>query len=119
MSGGIPAVAVGYLVGIGATCYHFANGLTNFCFSWGITTTRRASRRVAGCAGLVAIALFALGASSVIYFATGSRLVLGWPSAPTSPPAIGCGDLDGKKPKAASALVTSERLASLEGSEAR
>lgn len=123
VSGGIPAVAVGYLVGIGATCYHFANGLTNFCFSWGITTSQRASRRVAGAAGLVAIALFALGASSVIYFATGSRVVLGWPSAATSPPAIGCGDIDGKKSTRQSALYTSERLASLasahEGSEAR
>ena len=123
VSGGIPAIAVGYLVGIGATCYHFANGLTNFCFSWGITTSRRASRRVAGCAGLVAIALFALGASSVIYFATGSRLVLGWPSAATSPPAIGCGDLEGKKPKAVADLLTNEHLASIdsahEGSDAR
>jgi succinate dehydrogenase/fumarate reductase cytochrome b subunit (b558 family) len=112
VSGGIPAVAVGYLVGIAATCYHFANGLTNFCFSWGITTSRRASRRVAGSAGLVAIALFALGASSVIYFATGSRVVLGWPSAATSPPAIGCGDLAGKQHTGASTSFTSERLAS-------
>jgi len=94
VSGGIPAVAVGYLVGIAATCYHFANGLTNFCFSWGITTSRQASRRVAGVAGLVAIALFGLGASSVIYFATGSRVVLGWPASASSPPAIGCGDLE-------------------------
>ena len=113
VSGGIPAIAVGYLVGIGATCYHFANGLTNFCFSWGITTSRRASRRVAGCAGLVAIALFALGASSVIYFATGSRVVLGWPASASSPPAIGCGDLETGKPGHTAALFSSEPSAEL------
>jgi succinate dehydrogenase / fumarate reductase cytochrome b subunit len=89
--GGLPLVAVGYLIGIAATCYHFANGLTNFCFSWGITTSRRASRRVAGLAGLFAIVLFALGANSVIYFATGTRLALGSP--PDAPPPVGCKDL--------------------------
>lgn len=104
VSGGIPAVAVGYLVGIAAACYHFANGLTNFCFSWGITTSRRASRRVAGVAGLLAIAMFALGASSVIYFATGSRVVLSWPASTSSPPAIGCGDLEKTKSRTAASF---------------
>lgn len=107
VTGGIPAVAVGYLVGIAAACYHFANGLTNFCFSWGITTSRQASRRVAGVAGLVAIGLFALGASSVVYFATGSRVVLGWPASASSPPAIGCGDLEKAKPPVTAALFDS------------
>ncbi len=114
VTGGIPAVAVGYLAGIAATCYHFANGLTNFCFSWGITTSRQASRRMAGVAGLVAIGLFALGASSVVYFATGSRVVLGWPASSSTPPAIGCGDLEQKKPKATAELFDSERSMSAE-----
>ena len=114
VTGGIPAVAVGYLVGIAAACYHFANGLTNFCFSWGITTSRRASRRVAGVAGLVAIAMFALGASSVIYFATGSRVVLGWPASTSSPPAIGCGDLEKVEPARTAALFGSQRSTSAE-----
>ncbi len=95
-STGIPLVAVAYLVGVAATCYHFASGLTSFCFSWGITTSRRANRRVAGLSGLVAIVLFALGASSILYFATGSRLVLIWPP-PSGAPPIGCGDASGEQ----------------------
>lgn len=114
VSGGVPAVAVGYLVGIAAACYHFANGLTNFCFSWGITTSRQASRRVAGLAGLVAIGLFALGASSVVYFATGSRVVLGWPASASSPPPIGCGDIEQAKPGSTAALFRPESSLSAE-----
>lgn len=113
MAGGIPVMAVGYLIGIAATCYHFASGLTNFCFSWGITTSRKANRRAAGIAGLIAIALFALGASSVIYFATGSRLVLNWSSSASNPPPIGCGDLDREKGiTRAPAAASAARLAS-------
>ena len=92
--GGIPFIAVSYLIGIAAACYHLANGLTNFCFSWGITSTRRASRRVAGAMGLLAIGLFALGANSIIYFATGSRLVLAPSHDPGQAPPITCQDLD-------------------------
>jgi succinate dehydrogenase / fumarate reductase cytochrome b subunit len=89
---GVPLIAVGYLVGIAAICYHFANGLVNFCFSWGVTVSRRASRRVAGLVGLLAIVLFAMGANLVLYFATGSRLA--WTlHDPRSTPAVGCGDL--------------------------
>lgn len=90
---GIPLIAVGYLVGIAATCYHLANGLVNFCFSWGITVSRRASRRVAGLAGLLAIVLFAMGANLVLYFATGSRLAFTVHD-PGPTPVVGCGDLD-------------------------
>lgn len=119
MAGGIPVMAVGYLIGIAATCYHFANGLTNFCFSWGITTSRAANRRAAGIAGLIAIALFALGASSVIYFATGSRLVLNWSSGASSPPAIGCGDLEPGKAIGTSTPLLPTRLASWQPIDSR
>ena len=93
-AGGIPLMAAGYLVGLAATCYHLANGLTSFCFAWGITTSQRASRRVSGFAGLLAIVLFALGASSVLYFATGSRLVLAPAPSAGAPPPLGCQDLE-------------------------
>jgi succinate dehydrogenase / fumarate reductase cytochrome b subunit len=98
---GVPLIAVGYLAGIAAICYHLANGLVNFCFSWGITTSKRASRRVAGLAGLLAIVLFAMGANLVLYFATGSRLAFTLHD-PRSIPAVGCGDLDASEPEAVS-----------------
>jgi succinate dehydrogenase / fumarate reductase cytochrome b subunit len=90
---GIPTIAVGYLVGLAAVCYHFANGLVGFCFSWGFTVSRRALRRVAGVAGVLAVVLFAMGANLVLYFATGSRLAWSLHD-PSGRPAVGCGDLE-------------------------
>lgn len=74
--GGIPVVALVYLVGVATSAFHLANGLYGFCFSWGITTSQRASRLASAAFGLFGIVLFVLGANTVIYFATGSRLVL-------------------------------------------
>lgn len=74
---GVPVVAILYLGGLAASCYHLCNGLHGFCFTWGITLSRRSVQLVAGLAGLLGLALFTLGASSILYFATGSRLVLG------------------------------------------
>ena len=111
-STGIPLLAVGYLVGIAATCYHFANGLANFCFSWGITSSRRATQRALGLAGIVAILLFVLGASSVIYFATGSRLVLAPATSAGRPPPISCEDLAAREQLSALGLPTAEERAS-------
>jgi succinate dehydrogenase/fumarate reductase cytochrome b subunit (b558 family) len=70
---GVPWVGMLYLVGLAASVFHFANGLSCFCLSWGITVTRAAQRRVAlACWGVGAV-LFVVGASTVIFFATGSR----------------------------------------------
>jgi succinate dehydrogenase/fumarate reductase cytochrome b subunit (b558 family) len=71
---GIPAVALVYLLGIAASVFHFTNGLWGFCFSWGITLSRRAQRISATAFGLAGVVLFFLGANTAIYFATGSRL---------------------------------------------
>jgi succinate dehydrogenase/fumarate reductase cytochrome b subunit (b558 family) len=89
--GGIPFIALAYLLGVAAAAFHLASGLHGFCFSWGITATRRSSRLASTVFGLFGIVLFALGASSVIYFATGSRLVLSTdrPGA-SDAPAVGC-----------------------------
>lgn len=73
---GVPWVALFYLVGIGATVLHFANGLFGFCFSWGITVSRRAQRLAAATFGVLGIALFVFGANTVFYFATGARFFL-------------------------------------------
>ena len=70
---GIPATAILYLVGIAVTVFHFSNGLSGFLLTWGLTVSRTAQRRAAIACGVLGLALFALGANTVIYFATGSR----------------------------------------------
>jgi succinate dehydrogenase/fumarate reductase cytochrome b subunit (b558 family) len=74
--GGVPLIALAYVLGVGACVFHFANGLWGFCFSWGFTISRRSQRISATVFGLVGVALFLLGSSTAIYFATGSRLAL-------------------------------------------
>ncbi|MEB2312661.1 MAG: succinate dehydrogenase cytochrome b558 subunit [Sorangiineae bacterium] len=90
---GIPVAAIAYLIGVAACVFHFANGLHGFCFSWGITVSRRAARSTALVFGLFGVALFAVAASTIIYFATGSRLVLAPGAASGAPPPITCRDL--------------------------
>jgi succinate dehydrogenase/fumarate reductase cytochrome b subunit (b558 family) len=72
----VPLMAIVYLLGITVTVFHFCNGLWGFCVSWGITVTRQAQRRVAWLFGALGLALFVLGANTVLYFATGSRLYM-------------------------------------------
>jgi succinate dehydrogenase/fumarate reductase cytochrome b subunit (b558 family) len=74
-AGGVPVIALVYLLGIAACVFHFANGLWGFCFSWGITVSRRSQRMAATVFGLFGLALFALGANTVIYFSTGASLL--------------------------------------------
>ncbi len=70
---GVPWTAVFYLFGIAAAVFHFTNGLAGFCLSWGLTVTQAAQRRAAIACGVLGVALFALGANTVVFFATGSR----------------------------------------------
>ncbi len=79
--GGVPLVAIGYVFGIAACVFHLANGLWGFCFSWGITPTRRSQRLSATVFGLCGAVVFLLGANTAIYFATGARIaVFGTPA---------------------------------------
>ena len=71
--GGVPVVALVYILGIAACTFHFANGLWGFCFSWGITVSRRSQQLAAVVFSVVGVAVFVLGANTAIYFATGSR----------------------------------------------
>jgi succinate dehydrogenase/fumarate reductase cytochrome b subunit (b558 family) len=75
--GGVPVIALVYILGIAACVFHFANGLWGFCFSWGITVSRRSQRMAAVVFGVLGIAIFLLGANTAIYFATGSRISIG------------------------------------------
>jgi succinate dehydrogenase / fumarate reductase cytochrome b subunit len=70
---GVPLHAMAYLLGLGASSYHFANGLNGFLLDFRVVTsgtTRRASV-VCTIAGIV---VFLLGARSVIYLATGAAV---------------------------------------------
>jgi succinate dehydrogenase / fumarate reductase cytochrome b subunit len=71
--GPVPVVALVYILGIAACTFHFANGLWGFCFSWGLTVSRRAQRASAVVFGVLGVLIFILGANTAIYFATGSR----------------------------------------------
>lgn len=70
---GIPWHAIGYLLALSAASFHLSHGLSSFCFSWGVVASRRALARVAGGAGIVGVGLFIVGATTLLYYATGSR----------------------------------------------
>jgi succinate dehydrogenase/fumarate reductase cytochrome b subunit (b558 family) len=72
----VPWVAIFYLLGLSAASFHFANGLWGFLFSWGVTVTRASQRRSGYACAALGIALFLLGANTVLYFATGTRFYL-------------------------------------------
>jgi succinate dehydrogenase / fumarate reductase, cytochrome b subunit len=72
--GPVPVTALIYAIGISACVFHFANGLYGFCFSWGITSSRRSQQQAATAFGLLGVAVLILGLTTVAYFATGSRL---------------------------------------------
>jgi succinate dehydrogenase/fumarate reductase cytochrome b subunit (b558 family) len=71
--GPVPVVGLVYAFGIAACVFHFANGLSGFCFSWGITTSRRAQQLAGTVFGALGVAVLVLGLTTVSYFATGSR----------------------------------------------
>jgi succinate dehydrogenase / fumarate reductase cytochrome b subunit len=71
---GVPVHALVYVFGIAACVFHFANGLWGFCFSWGITVSRRSQQAAAVVFGVVGLVVFLLGANTALHFATGSAL---------------------------------------------
>lgn len=79
--GQVPVVALVYILGIAASVFHLANGLWGFCFSWGITVSRRSQQLAATAFGLVGLIVFFLGANTALYFATGARFAIGAPAA--------------------------------------
>lgn len=97
---GVPLPALGYVFGIGASVFHLANGLWGFCVSWGLTVSRRAQRLSATVFGIAGVLLFAVGANTAIYFATGASVaVLGIPAGSrTAQLTRTCADLAPKNP---------------------
>jgi succinate dehydrogenase/fumarate reductase cytochrome b subunit (b558 family) len=70
---GVPLAAIGYLVGIAAATFHFANGLATFAMGWGVCASRRSQRWVSALAAAFGLVVFAIGADTALFFATGSR----------------------------------------------
>lgn len=70
--GGLPLTALGYLIALGAVAFHFSNGLHGACRTWGIALGERSARAATGLFVAAGVGLFALGAITVIYLATGS-----------------------------------------------
>jgi succinate dehydrogenase / fumarate reductase cytochrome b subunit len=72
--GGVPWIALGYLVGIAATVFHLVNGMTSFCTTWGYTPTLASQHRARVVFRVLGVVLFAFAAAMVIQLATGSRV---------------------------------------------
>jgi succinate dehydrogenase/fumarate reductase cytochrome b subunit (b558 family) len=71
---GIPFAASLYLVGLAATSYHLAHGLAGLPSTWGIRLSGRMGRWALGVSVAVGVIAFLVGARTVLYFATGSKL---------------------------------------------
>lgn len=71
--GGIPWIAFGYLVGIAASFFHLANGMTSFLTTWGIARTEASQRRARLLSRGAGMIFFALCAAMVLQLATGAR----------------------------------------------
>ena len=72
---GVPAFAMAYLLGLAATSYHLANGLSRFFQRLPVSENPRTRRAVSLACTMVGSALFLLGANTVVYFATGASLI--------------------------------------------
>jgi succinate dehydrogenase/fumarate reductase cytochrome b subunit (b558 family) len=80
-AGGVPWTALGYALGLGACAFHLGVGVETFAIRWGLAPSRRA-QTIAGIGGvLVGLGTLALGGVTLVYLATGHRLV-GEPPAP-------------------------------------
>jgi len=60
--------AIVYGLGILATAYHLANGVTTFCISWGITTGKNAMKKADIFALLFGLLLLGLGYATIVGF---------------------------------------------------
>lgn len=72
---GFPVMAVLTLAGVGAATFHFANGVWGFALSSGLVRSRSRQTALAAATVVLGVALFGLGADTVVYFATGSRML--------------------------------------------
>lgn len=71
---GIPLVSSWYLIGLGSTAYHLGYGLIGFPRACGLDLGLRAARWARLASIAVGVVTFLLGATTVLYFATGSGI---------------------------------------------
>ena len=67
--------ALVYLFGTTASIFHFANGLRTFLWSWGITVSERSQRFATFASATFGLALWFLGANTILFFATGGSML--------------------------------------------
>lgn len=73
--GGVPWVALGTIVGIAATSFHFAYGLLRVRSVFGVAQDAAQRRRSAWMSAVLGGALFVVGVTTVVGLATGTRLL--------------------------------------------
>jgi len=71
--GGVPLVALGYLLGVAAASLHAAQGLYHACLGWGLVTSARRERLARACL-LGGMLSFGTGIWVILQLATGSVL---------------------------------------------
>ncbi len=72
---GVPWIAVGYLIGVGAAAFHFANGLWAYGVERNGLTTEHEKKRAAIVPFLVGAILFIVGAATVITLSNGGGIL--------------------------------------------
>ena len=72
---GVPFVAIGYLVGVAAACFHFANGLWSFGVSYKGIEGERAKKRAAIVPFGVGALLFVIAATTIVTLAAGGGVL--------------------------------------------
>ena len=57
-----------YVVGVLCACYHFANGLFNFAYKWGVTVSARSQEGMAAASVAIFLVMSAVGIHIVLSF---------------------------------------------------
>lgn len=70
--GGVAWIAIGYMLGVLACVYHFANGLYTASITWGLVVSSAARRRVGLATAGIGAVLGAVGVATILAFATGT-----------------------------------------------
>ena len=88
---GSPGMFALYVVGLTATVFHFANGLSTATQTWGLASSELARRRVAVLCAALGVALWLVGVDTLLHFFYRCGGVLPWPGLD---PDAGCRDAD-------------------------
>lgn len=84
-----PYVYWWYVIGVGATVFHLANGICTFCMTWGITIGRTSQRYTAYAMTTLGAAVFALGIGALNGFLDVQEKVAPTPKGPVETSFLG------------------------------